>query len=58
MEADHAAASIDRAPSLILKRATKRRPDGTWPDVDYDLFDSEQHIGRKARESGAALKVR
>ena len=31
---------------LILKRASKSRPSGTWSDDDYDVFDSEQHIGR------------
>jgi hypothetical protein len=48
METDHATASIDRAPSamLILKRASKSRPDGQWSDDDYDVFDSDRHIGR------------
>jgi hypothetical protein len=31
---------------LILKRASKSRPSGTWSDDDYDVFDGEQHIGR------------
>jgi hypothetical protein len=31
---------------LTLKRASKSRPDGTWSDDDYDVFDGEQHIGR------------
>jgi hypothetical protein len=31
---------------LILKRASKSRPDGTWSVDDYDVFDGERHIGR------------
>ena len=31
---------------LILKRASKSRPDGTWSVNDYDVFDGERHIGR------------
>ena len=31
---------------LTLKSASKSRPSGTWSDDDYDVFDSEQHIGR------------
>ena len=31
---------------LLLKRASKSRPGGPWPDDDYDVFDGEQHIGR------------
>jgi len=30
---------------LILKRASKSRPSGTWSDDDYDVFDGDQHIG-------------
>jgi hypothetical protein len=29
-----------------LKRAFKSRPGGTWSDDDYDVVDSDQHIGR------------
>src|SRR5665213_1369782 len=31
---------------LLLKRASKSRPDGQWSDDDYDVFDGDQHIGR------------
>ncbi len=31
---------------LVLKRASKSRPSGTWSDDDYDVFDGKQHIGR------------
>jgi hypothetical protein len=31
---------------LTLKRASKSRPDGQWSDDDYDVFDSDRHIGR------------
>ena len=31
---------------LILKRASKSRPSGTWSDDDYDVFDGDRHIGR------------
>jgi hypothetical protein len=31
---------------LLLKRASKSRPGGPWPDDDYDVFDGERHIGR------------
>ena len=31
---------------LLLKRASKSRPGGPWPDDDYDVFDGDQHIGR------------
>ena len=31
---------------LILKRASKSHPSGTWPDDDYDVFDGGQNIGR------------
>ena len=31
---------------LTLKRASKSRPSGHWPDDDYDVFDVDQHIGR------------
>jgi hypothetical protein len=31
---------------LILKRASKSRPDGQWSDDDYDVFDGERQIGR------------
>ena len=31
---------------LILKRASKSRPDGQWSDDDYDVFDGVRHIGR------------
>jgi hypothetical protein len=31
---------------LLLKRASKSRPDGQWSDDDYDVFDSDRHIGR------------
>jgi hypothetical protein len=27
---------------LILKRASKSRPDGTWSDDDYDVFDGDK----------------
>jgi hypothetical protein len=31
---------------LILKRASKSRPDGEWSDDDYDVFDGDRRIGR------------
>jgi hypothetical protein len=31
---------------LLLKRASKHRPDGQWSDDDYDVFDGDRHIGR------------
>jgi hypothetical protein len=31
---------------LLLKRASKSRPDGQWSDDDYDVLDSDRHIGR------------
>jgi hypothetical protein len=31
---------------LVLKRADKSRPSGTWSDDDYDVFDADQQIGR------------
>ena len=31
---------------LTLKRASKSRPSGEWSDDDYDVFDSNRHIGR------------
>jgi len=31
---------------LLLKRASKSRPSGTWSDDDYDARDGDQHIGR------------
>jgi len=31
---------------LLLKRASKSRPSGTWSDDDYDVFDGERYIGR------------
>jgi len=31
---------------LILKRASKSRPSGSWSDDDYDVFAGDQHIGR------------
>jgi hypothetical protein len=31
---------------LLLKRASKSRPDGQWSDDDYDVFDGDRHIGR------------
>jgi hypothetical protein len=31
---------------LTLQRASKSRPDGTWSDDDYDVFDGERRIGR------------
>jgi len=31
---------------LLLKRASKSRPDGQWSDDDHDVFDGDQHIGR------------
>jgi len=31
---------------LLLKRASKSRPGGPWPDDDYDVFDGNRHIGR------------
>jgi hypothetical protein len=31
---------------LLLKRASKSRPSGEWPDGDYDVFDGNQHVGR------------
>jgi hypothetical protein len=31
---------------LILKRAFKHRSGGPWDDDDYDVFDSERHVGR------------
>ena len=32
--------------TLIAKRASKFRPDGPWPDDDYDVYDGDKHIGR------------
>jgi len=37
---------INNWPMLLLKRASKSRPSGTWSDDDYDVFDGDQHIGR------------
>ena len=31
---------------LILKRASKSRPSGTWDDDDYDVYDGERNISR------------
>jgi hypothetical protein len=31
---------------LILKRASKNRPNGQWSDDDYDVFDGERQVGR------------
>jgi alkylated DNA nucleotide flippase Atl1 len=31
---------------LLLNRACKSRPSGEWSDNDYDVFDSNRHIGR------------
>jgi hypothetical protein len=31
---------------LILKRASKSRVSGQWPDDDYDVFDADRLIGR------------
>jgi len=31
---------------LTLKRTSKSRPSGQWSDDDYDVFDSDRHIGR------------
>ena len=31
---------------LLLKRASKSRPDGEWADDDYDVFDGDRHAGR------------
>ena len=31
---------------LLLKRASKSRPDGQWSDDDYDVFDGDRHVGR------------
>ena len=31
---------------LILKRASKSRLSGQWSDIDYDVWDGNQHIGR------------
>ncbi len=31
---------------LILKRASKYRPEGPGPDDGYDVFDGDMHIGR------------
>jgi hypothetical protein len=33
-------------PMLILKRASKHRPDGQWSDDDYDVINGDQHVGR------------
>jgi len=30
---------------LILKRASKSRVSGQWPDDDYDVFDGDKNIG-------------
>ena len=30
---------------LVLKRASKNRPSGQWPDYDYDVFDGDRSIG-------------
>jgi hypothetical protein len=35
-----------KMPTLILKRASKSRVSGQWPDDDYDVFDGDKHIGR------------
>jgi hypothetical protein len=29
-----------------LKCASKSRPSGQWSDIDYDVWDGNQHIGR------------
>ena len=42
---------------LLLKRTSKSRPDGTWSDDDYDVFDGEQHIGRKKSPAEAGLEA-
>ena len=31
---------------LTLKHVSKSRPNGTWSDDDYDVFDGDGHIGR------------
>jgi hypothetical protein len=31
---------------LVLKRASKSRLSGEWSDIDYDVWDGNQHIGR------------
>jgi hypothetical protein len=31
---------------LTFKRASKSRPSGQWSDIDYDVWDGNQHIGR------------
>ena len=30
---------------LTLKRTSKHRTGGPWPDGDYDVFAGERHIG-------------
>jgi len=35
-----------KTPTLILKRASKSRVSGQWPDDDYDVFDGDKNIGR------------
>src|ERR1039458_572781 len=36
---------------LLLKRASKSRPGGPWPDDDYDVFDGDLILPQIARES-------
>jgi hypothetical protein len=31
---------------LLLKRASKSRPSGTWSDDDYDVFDGDRRFVR------------
>ena len=31
---------------LLLNRASKSRPGGSWSADDYDVFEGDQHIGR------------
>jgi hypothetical protein len=42
----HAAPMHSNEPTLILKRASKSRVSGQWPDDNYDVFDGDHLIGR------------
>jgi hypothetical protein len=37
-------------PGLILKRARTSRPDGQWPDEDYDVLADGKVVGRILEE--------
>jgi hypothetical protein len=38
---------------LILKSASKFRPSGEWSADDYDVFESDRHVGRIMRSPQA-----